>query len=782
MKSFRFVCTFFISLFAIFLMTLAAAQSTPSAHADQPKALPGAQKQPAALAVQPASTDQPSTKQAAVDSEHISAKRFQANKLAADPAGATQFIFLPEVSYNSGGYTAVSVVIADVNGDGYPDLVVANWCASYYSCGNGGNGGEVSVLLGNGDGTFQAPVSYSSGGLYAFSVAIGDVNGDGKPDLVVVNACPSGSDCSGSPSTGVVSVLLGNGDGTFQSAVTYSSGGYWARSVAIADVNGDGHPDLVVANDCASYGSCGNGGVVTVLLGNGDGTFQPPLGFSSGATDATWVAVGDVNGDGEPDLVVANEYSLPTYFGAVGVLLGNGDGTFQAPVTYSSGWYNADLVVIADVNGDGHQDVVVDNGWRDDCSQYYCASVGVLLGNGDGTFQPVVTYSAGGDTAASVAVADVNDDGHPDLIVSNLYQSGSDYYYGSVSVLLGNGDGTFQSAVSFYPGFFNAYSVAVGDVNGDGEPDLAVAGSGFESYEGTVSVLLNNVGAPPTTTSLVASVNPVDINQTVTYTATVATPSGASVNGTVSFTDGSNWVGGGTLVNNQVSLSTSYTIHQVGTHVIAATYWGGLHSGFGSQSSPLTEYVRDEVTKTVLTTSGSPSYIGQPVTFTATVTSQSGKIPDGELVTFYDGKTVLGSVALAGGKAAYTTSTLSVHFHYIKAIYAGDNTFEPSKGTVGQAVELYPTTTALSSSPNPSKHGQPVTLTATVSSGAPGGPTGTVTFKNGAASLGKATLSGGTATLTTTKLPVGTLTLTANYSGDAQSAKSSGTTTQVVNP
>jgi len=173
------------------------------------------------------------------------------------------------VTYGSGGLYARSVAVADVNGDGKPDLAVANLCLTEYNCPNG----LVGVLLGNGDGTFQTAVTYGSGGYYAMSVAVADVNGDGKPDLVVANNCTSGDFSNGcTDPSGTVGVLLGNGDGTFQAAVTYGSGGYYSSSVAVADVNGDGKPDLVVANECADT-SCTNGSV-GVLLGNGDGTFQ----------------------------------------------------------------------------------------------------------------------------------------------------------------------------------------------------------------------------------------------------------------------------------------------------------------------------------------------------------------------------------------------------------------------------------------------------------------------------------------------------------------------------
>jgi hypothetical protein len=375
--------------------------------------------------------------------------------------------FATAVPYNSGGYYASSVALADLNGDGKLDLVVANSCESNAN-GKNCDAGTVSVLLGNGNGTFQQAVIYGSGGVAGTSVAIADVNGDGYPDLVMASQCVSASNCD----NGLVGVLLGKGDGTFQPAVSYNAG-YVPVWVAIADVNGDGFPDLIVANQ-SECDDCKDGGV-SILLNNGNDTFQAPVTYSSAGPNATSVAVADVNQDGYPDLVIANEsmcVNCPE--GGIAVLLGNGSGSFQLASTYDSGAYAALSVAIADVNGDGIPDIIVTNLCErsNDCQD---GIVGVMLGVGNGTFQPPVAYNSGGYGADSIAIRDVNGDGIPDLVVGNVCPSSGVCNKGAVSVLLGNGDGTFQTAVVYKSGGWDAASVAVGDLNGNGTPDIVAA-------------------------------------------------------------------------------------------------------------------------------------------------------------------------------------------------------------------------------------------------------------------------------------------------------------------
>jgi hypothetical protein len=366
-------------------------------------------------------------------------------------------LFLPVVDYATGGKVPVSVAIGDLNGDGKPDLVVAN-----------NNSNTVGVLFGNGDGTFRAVVTHGSGGRSPNSVVIADVNGDGKPDIVVANSCASTS-CS----KGSVGVLLGNGDGTFKPAVNYDSGGEIAWSVAVADVNGDGKPDVIVANS--------NNNTVGILLGNGDGSFKLPYSYPSGSNSFTGsLAVADLNGDGKPDLAMA-DWCL-TYpnctSGTVGVLLGYGNGSFHFPVTYSSAGEYAQTLAVGDVNEDGKPDLLIGN----NCfSCGYYGEVSVLLGNGDGTFQTAMTNVLT-QTVGSIAVKDVNGDGKLDLLVAGRNSQG-----GVVATLLGNGNGTFQSAVHYGSGGGTApSSLAVADVDGNGKPDLLVANSN------TIGVLLGN--------------------------------------------------------------------------------------------------------------------------------------------------------------------------------------------------------------------------------------------------------------------------------------------------
>ena len=308
------------------------------------------------------------------------------------------------------GGNAVSptaVAISDLNGDGNLDVAVANQGT-----------GNVAIALGSASGTLQ-PAKYVTTGTGAVMVAAGDLNGDGKQDLVVANA--GNLDQSGGTDSGSVSVLLGNGDGTFKAATSLTAGerpGF----IAIQDVNGDGKMDLVVLNLglTAGYSSPANPGGLTVFLGKGDGTFQSGVNIPAGTTPAS-LAVGDLNGDGKPDIVVTTKQS--EFDWVVGVLLGNGDGTFRSP-TFMEGQFGMTDVVIADLNGDSKPDLVVASCCGDTQPSYF-------LGKGDGTFQPQVVFN-GGPSPYFIAVADYNGDNKPDLAIVDQGNSKNGY----VTVLL----------------------------------------------------------------------------------------------------------------------------------------------------------------------------------------------------------------------------------------------------------------------------------------------------------------------------------------------------------
>jgi hypothetical protein len=349
----------------------------------------------------------------------------------------------------------VLVKVADVNHDREPDLVTSS-----------GFGSSISAMLGNGDGTFQAQQSVSVG-FSVGSMAIGDLNGDGNVDVIASYGGSAAQDYN-------IAVLLGNGNGTFRVGTPSYIAGILSVQVAIGDVNRDGKPDLIAVGGDSRNGTAS----VRVLLGKGDGTFQSPASFT-GDDSPQSVAITDLNNDGKPDVVTVNSG------GSVAVLLGNGDGTFQAKRNFTTSALAYDLA-IADLNRDGKLDLVT-------ASHNYPHStvfntVSVLLGKGDGTFQAVQSFAVGSTSPESVAVGDLNGDGKPDVATASAQSN-------NVSVLLGNGDGTLGAPQAFGVGAL-PLSVAIGDFNRDSKPDLAVANSNAN----TVSVLLNVCNSAPVIT------------------------------------------------------------------------------------------------------------------------------------------------------------------------------------------------------------------------------------------------------------------------------------------
>jgi hypothetical protein len=360
-------------------------------------------------------------------------------------------------SYAAGAHPR-AVAAADLNNDGILDLVVTDNDPQNISQ------PDIRVFLGKGDGTFQAPKTFQAGAR-AVAITIGDFNLDGNADLALTTYGPNGIVIA----VGSVSIMLGNGDGTFRTPVNYSTCGFPA-GLATGDFNRDGFPDLAVA--CPD--AVGNN--VMLLLSSGSGTFLPAVGFGANVTNSlsTDVAVGDFNGDGKADVAVVD------YSGNLGVLLGNGDGTLQSEVTYPVG-LQAQAVAVADLNNDGVADLIVASS-KGPSNSPDTNTVSVLLGLGNGTFSPAVQYAAGAGLT-DLAVVDINADGVLDIAVTNSLTN-------TVNVFLGYGDGTFQPPTSSPVGSSPSGLIA-GDLNNDGRVDLAVTNSG----DNTVSILLASASA-----------------------------------------------------------------------------------------------------------------------------------------------------------------------------------------------------------------------------------------------------------------------------------------------
>ena len=335
------------------------------------------------------------------------------------------------------------VVSADVNGDGHPDLVEI------------GTDNTVAVLLNRGDGTFRSPTSYYTVGTQPVALAVADLSHNGKMDIVVLNNTDN-----------TISVLMGNGDGTFKAptasetsagtgtpAPTYATG-KGPLSLTIADVNGDGIPDVIVANFTDN--------TVSILLGNGDGTFKTAIPVPVGE-GPVYVTTADMNNDGKPDLLVNNNLD-----DTVGVLLNTGGGNFGTMTTTQLGprlfRSYPQMMVVGDFKHNGKLGVVTTTTSANGDSVLY------LAGKGDGGFEPARTLVTGLQTSY-LGTADVNGDGLPDLIAGSVANN-------SIRVLFGNSNNGF-SAGEDYPangiaGGLEVQRFAIADFSGTGKPDIAV--------------------------------------------------------------------------------------------------------------------------------------------------------------------------------------------------------------------------------------------------------------------------------------------------------------------
>jgi hypothetical protein len=649
--------------------------------------------------------------------------------------------------------TGVEIISGDVNNDGKADLISLD------------TNGSVTVGLGNGDGTFRIlPAQHLMTLYFYIGAVVGDFNADGNVDLAVV-----GGDSN-------VAILLGNGDGTFSAAAKPPTGSVPAGIVS-GDWNGDGLADLAVTNEASNS--------VTVLLGNGDGTFTPTPAALATSSSPSGIATGDFNGDGNQDLVVftaGNETAT--------VYAGKGDGTFTAIAGSGVAGTNLGPIAVADFNGDGIADLVlgVNSGY-----------VSVYLGAGNGTFaaSPSARVLVG-HSPDTMIVEDFNGDGIPD--VACLSGAGAGVVTGP-SVMLGKGDGTFQLAGPFTG--INSLYVTSGDFNSDGVADLAFK-NGFGGDVAT-NLLLSSFG------------------QSASASLSNISPPG------------------------------------VGVQQVNATY--ASDSNFGASTSPEISLIAAVLAPTLtLSAVPSTSSFGQQIVLSATLTpfTNQGLSTDGQSITFFSNGSALGTGLLKSGVATFNLTSLSAGTSTLTASYAGDTsltsassnavsyvvskanpviswpapssitygsaltasilnatasvpgtfTYTPSAGTLLSAgshllsVSFSPTdstdyatltstasinvaqaktTTSLTAPAASVLTGASVTFSISVSPGFAGTPTGSVQVLNGTTLLATVPLTAPVTTYTTSSLPVGSNSITAVYQGNTNfSASTSAVFTETV--
>jgi hypothetical protein len=686
-----------------------------------------------------------------------------------------------------------SIVAGDFNGDGIVDLVVPN------------TNGDVFLYPGKGDGTFGAPVTVATGVTQTLSPVTGDFNGDGFLDIALAG--------------NGITVLLGDGKGNFKAQAQAGSTVQSSSSpgqFATADFNADGILDLVVAN----------GNTVTVLFGNGDGTFTSEPKPTTITANVQAFAVGDFNGDGKMDLAVVSQSDDSS----ITVLLGNGDGTFSStnvPLDRRPDWEPQTIttltyIVAGDFNGDGKLDLAI-------CSfttpvvpgDGNTGGANVQLGKGDGTFSPQsgVLRNSGPEF---MAIGDFNGDGNLDVVVSTITNTG---FGGATETLLyGDGAGKLPVSAVFQTPGLDSSLVAVGDFKGNGISDFGISnydieydrvgllttgmmggtesataevtGLSFAAGTGIHPVVASYPGntfggadiSPPfnlyapvgkSTVSLTASTNPATYGTPQALRA-IVTGNGAIPAGSVSFYDGTTLLGTGTLSGGVAPCPPSALAP--GVHSMTAQFAGEPNYYPPSQTAAPLSLTVNKATPTVsLTSSTASGASGTIVTFKAAVTGAAAGVPPTGSVNFYSGKTLLRTETLnAAGVAAYPTNTLPPGKDSITASYVGDSNYLPA---VSSALILEVTGTAtvtLGYSPSSVTYGELVRLTAMVT-GNGVEPTGVVTLLFGTKKLGSGSLSSrGVFSDVTVSLPTGVDSITASYAGDSNYTSTSSTPVAVT--
>jgi len=597
-----------------------------------------------------------------------------------------------------------SMVLADFNGDGIQD--VAQLGADYK---------EVALFLGSGTGQLHgAPIVTSASDTNGFDwevVNTGKYASSGHSDAVFLHSIATG-----------VEMLTGVNDGKGNFTFVPSLAGGVPSDLQFvqpihADFNGDGHEDLVFT------GLAGN---VTVAMSKGDGTFAAPVSVNLPGTLACpvyYAAAGDVNGDGQSDLIIPYGGDVSCGSGAGSpsgyyVLLGNGDGTFSAPVFTQTGT-ELYSVTLADINGDGKPDLVID-----DAPFIYGSGFSILLatGNGDGTFGSANNILSN-YLVSNVAVGDINGDGKADLVLSAEEVEGAASSTGGILTITGNGDGTFNSPSLIAAGNF-FFGMQLSDMNNDGNPDI-------------VATLYSTNGQPKDYYGMVTLLG----------------------------------LGNGQFaapVNQLESLAS--TVPQVGNFYNDSALDVMTQTGYGPAL-----FIGQGASSLSLTVSAATAAFGTSETLTATLTAgMSGRPALTGTVSFYDGKTLLGTGTVTNGTATLTASALAVGTHSVTAIYAGDANFNPATSSaVGITISALSPAFSLTGTPTTLSLGSGANGVITLGIAANASFSGVVNLAcSGAPANATCTVNPGSVTLAagqtaTATLVIGTTTTRAELRGSA---------------
>ncbi len=656
------------------------------------------------------------------------------------------------------GTDPIALVTSDINSDGYPDLVAFDELS--------GSTGAVAVLLGNGNGTLQVAQISTQAFLPGTQATVADFNRDGKPDIALTqqgnqyasvmlnNTLPTQypdgrSFATYNPlSTGMgnfadsvavgdfnrdglldiavsylqdndVQVLFGNGGGGFAAGATYSVGSqpFW---IASGDLNGDGYPDLVTTNTNVA----GTAGTVSVLLNNKNGTLASAATYTVGKQPYQ-VAIGDLNGDGYPDLAVTN-YTTGSTQGSVTILLGSKTGTFTVQPTALATCATPYGVAIGDFKHDGFPSVAV--------TCYTTSQLEVFPNNGNGSFGTPYMYTVGNTinslapNPASIVVGDFNRDGNLDIVTGNTTAN-------NISFFAGNGDNTFNASVES-PSLNFPDSIVAGDFNGDGILDIAGVAPNFNAVEVTLGVGDGTFGT---------------IQQRAAGQFAAKTQPWALAAG--------DFNGDGTL-----DIVTANTYHQVNLNSPAyqSRFLGQYPPNPGGYPS-IDVLMNASAAQINLTTSpGSPlPYNNSGVTINANVQpAYTGGTPTGSVIFENSSGAVLGTgpyTLNAGGTASYPVGHLGSGSYLFTSLYSGDANYQPTTGSGSSfVVTVNGTPVTLTISPSSVPYDTTFTANVTVTGGATGlgRPTGTLTiYSTSGFTLGNVTLTnqginntGGTAT------------------------------------